>query len=180
MQSPSSAYSGYSKVVTTAGELLALAEQRYGECVKPTEISVEFWEGNHPETSFNGSFTHARIRIQKSDENFCRYQLAQEVVQCLSPVPPEELTFFDKGLAQLFAVSIGTNIRPPEDNEVQKKYAQARKLCQVLVEKCGDDIVRRLRDMQLYISKITPADIAAVCPCFSAENAKLLCQPWNG
>jgi len=120
MQFPNSAYSGYSSFNTTARQLLKLAEKRYGECVKPIKISVKEWDADHPETSFDPSFTQATIKIQKTDENQRRYQLAQEVVQCLSPVPPEQLTFFDKGLAQMFALSVGVKITPPEDNEIQK------------------------------------------------------------
>jgi hypothetical protein len=129
MQFPNSAYSGYSSLNTTAHELLKLAEECYGECVKPIKISVKEWDGDHPETFFDLSFTHATIKIQKTEGNERRYQLAQEVIQCLSPVPPDQLTFFDKGLAQVFALSVGVKITPPEDNEIQKQYAKARKLC---------------------------------------------------
>ncbi|PYK39734.1 MAG: hypothetical protein DME49_03075 [Verrucomicrobia bacterium] len=182
MQFPNSAYSGYSSLDAAAHELLKLAEKCYGECVKSIKISVKEWESDHPETFFNQSFTHATIKIQKVDENERRYQLAQEVVQCLSPVPPDQLTFFEKGLGQVFALSdrVGVKITPPEDNAIQKKYAEARRLCALLEKTCGEDIVHRLRKKrQQYISRITPDDISALCSKFPREDAELLCRPWN-
>ena len=180
MQFPNSAYSGYSSLIATAYQLLELAEECYGKSVKPVKMSVEEWESDHPETFFDLSFTHATIKIQKvqkGDENQRRYQLAQEVIQCLSPVPPDELTFLEKGLAQVFAhcpkVSVGI------EGTKNIKYAEARDLCESLMKNCGKDIVRRLREREPYIPRIKPDLIIEFCPNFPSELAKSLCKRWD-
>jgi len=159
-------------------DLFSIAEELYGDRVKRIPISVFEAECNGPQTFFGDSFTDAKILIQKikeDDENQRRYQLAQEVIHCLSPVPAKDLTFLEKGLAQLFAhspkVSVGI------ERTTNNKYAEARDLCESLEEKCGKDIVRRLRKKQRYISRITPDLIIELCSNFPCERATLLCRP---
>jgi hypothetical protein len=194
MEMPRYGYSGYSpsnsksndpssKDITgeckkLIGEFLLAAEKRYGKCVKPIKISVVEAKCEHPEVFFDGSFTQATIKIQENvDENQRRYQLAQEVLHCLSPVPPQELTALEEGLSQVFALSLSEGVGILKTNP---KYAKARELCESLAKTCGADIIRRLRDeKQRYISRLTSANVLELCPAFPPEDAELLCNPWS-
>jgi hypothetical protein len=166
---------------STVEELFTIAEEHYGDRVNRIPVSVFEAKCDGPQTFFGKAFADAKIRIQEIPENVNgnqrRYQLAQEIIHCLSPVPPNELTFFEKGLAQVFAhcpaVSVGI------ERTSNPKYAKARDLCESLERECGRDIVRGLRKKQPYISRIKPDLIIEVCPKFSSELAELLCKPWE-
>jgi hypothetical protein len=119
---------------STVEELFAIAEELYGDRVNRIPVSVFEAKCDGPQTFFGKAFGDAKIRIQEIPDNVNgnqrRYQLAQEIIHCLSPVPPNELTFFEKGLAQVFAhcprVSVGI-VRT-----MNPKYAKARDLCESL------------------------------------------------
>ena len=51
-------------------------------------------------------------------------------------------------------------------------------LCKNLEDVCGGNIVRRLRQQQPYISKITSAEIIKLCTKFPLEDAEALCERW--
>src|SRR5882724_6267841 len=91
-------------LVTTARQLLAVAELRFGRCVRPIdELCVT--QTGAPEIwfEFRESLIKATIRIHPNiDENQRWFQLSQEVVHCLSIVPPEEVTYLEEGLTQAF------------------------------------------------------------------------------
>jgi hypothetical protein len=157
-------------------QLLASAEQRYG----PRAHEVEFDVREEANAAIrveprNEALTKATVYIQSGiDLNQRRFQLALEGFHLLSMVPRHEVTFFEEGLSQIFALSETVGLLPSEDQH----YKKAHQLCQKLLDKCGADIVCRLRQKRRYISRITPVHILELCPRFSNSDAEALCQRW--
>ena len=157
-------------------QLLARAEQRYGQRAHEVEFDVRE-EANaairvEPR---NEALTKVTVYIQaRIDQNQRRFQLALEGFHLLSMVPRHEVTSFEEGLSQIFALSETVGLLPSNDVH----YKKARELCQRLLAECGDDIVRRLREIQPYISRITPTQIIDLCPEFPKADAESLCQRW--
>ena len=157
-------------------DLLVLAEEQYGERAHEVEFSVQERRGGPIAVEFhNESLTEAIVHIRADiDDNQRRFQLALEGFHLLSMVPRHEVTSFEEGLSQIFALSETVGLLPSNDVH----YKKARELCQRLLAECGDDIVRRLREIQPYISRITPTQIIDLCPEFPKADAESLCQRW--
>ena len=157
-------------------DLLVLAEEQYGERAHEVEFSVQERRGGPIAVEFhNESLTEATVHIEADiDDNQRRFQLALEGFHLLSPVPRHEVTFFEEGLSQIFAFRETVGLLPSGDPH----YRKARDLCEGLENICGNDIIRRLRERQPYISRVEPADVIALCPCFPAEDAESLCERW--
>jgi hypothetical protein len=162
-------------------DLLLRAEERYGERAHEVHFTVEENESTNETPApidvvfHNPALTEATVRIHAGvDANQRRFQLALEGFHLLSPVPRPEVTFLEEGLSQLFALEETVGLLPSDD----PNYRKAHDLCESLENTCGNDIVRRLRERQPYISRITPADILALCPLFPAEDAEALCDRW--
>jgi hypothetical protein len=162
-------------------DLLLRAEERYGERVHEVQFTVEENESTNEAPApidlvfHNAALTEATVRIHAGvDANQQRFQLALEGFHLLSPVPRSEVTFFEEGLSQIFALQETVGLLPSDDPNYKKAYD----LCGSLENTCGNDTVRRLRERQPYISRITPADILALCPLFPTEDAEALCERW--
>ncbi|SRR6266404_703963 len=157
-------------------ELLLRAEARYGKRAHYVEFDVrEEEEAEIRVEPHNEELTKVIVYIQAHvDDNQRRFQLALEGFHLLSMVPRHEVTFFEEGLSEIFALSETVGLLPSDDIH----YRKAHELCQKLLVDCGDDIVRRLRENQPYISRITPAEIMDLCPKFPKPDAESLCKRW--
>ena len=178
MSSSQTGHSGVNANDPTAvlGELLLTAQERYGKWVHEVRFTVQENQNGPIDVVFHDQFfTQATVRIQAGvDPNQRRFQLALETIHLLSPVSPEELTFFEEGLSQVFAFRMTEGLVVSND-----KYARAHKLCEALEKRCGGDIVRRLRKKEPYISRITSAQIIELCPGFPSDDAAFLCKRWS-
>jgi len=157
-------------------DLLLRAEARYGKQAHQVEFTVqEKEEGSIAVEFHNDALTNATVHIQANlNENQQRFQLALEGFHLLSPVPRHEVTYLEEGLSQIFALNETVGLLPENDIHYQK----AHRLCASLEQKCGSDIVRRLREHQAYISRITPAQIIDLCGTFPNGDAQSLCERW--
>jgi len=177
MQFPNSAYSGYSKPEDVLRQSLLVAEKRYGERVHEVDFTVEIdKKGPIAVVYHNQELSKATVHIRagSDDTNQQKFQLALEGFHLLSPVLRHKVTFLEEGMSQIFALSETVGLLPSDDVH----YKEAHALCKSLEKACGDDIVRRLRKKQRYISRITPDEIIALCPGFPRKDAEHLCKPW--
>ena len=87
--------------------MLLIAEKRYGERVHEVDFTVEIDRGPIAIVYHNKELTKATVHIQagSNDANQQKFQLALEGFHLLSPVPRHEVTFFEEGLSQIFALS---------------------------------------------------------------------------
>jgi hypothetical protein len=162
----------------TLEQLLLRAEKRYGKRAHGVEFDVsEKTDGPIAVEFHDRELTTATVHIQtcsEEDKNQRRFQLALEGFHLLSAVPRHEVTFLEEGLSEIFALTETVGLTPSDD----KEYKKAHELCTKLMAECGDDIIRRLRENQPYLSRITPAQIIDLCPEFPKSSAKSLCKRW--
>jgi hypothetical protein len=171
MTFPKTGYSGYSPV-KLANELLETAEKFYGKRLKLIKISVEHWKSDHPEATFDALFTHATIHVYQSDPNGYRFQLAHEIIHCLSSgVPSSEDTYLEEGLALVFALRMSQGMQPPNDID----YAAARATVEALESLCPDAVSKLRESKEPRLSKITAQQIVDVCPKVPRALADFLC-----
>lgn len=115
------------------GDMLDVAESFFGVRDKSyTLLGFEFWSGDHPIIRYSGNPTHIIIRLTERAQTDVReayYELAQEIVHCLAPVPTDELPTnrLEEGVTMWFAHyylknKIGRSMPLPDENS---PYRQA-------------------------------------------------------
>ena len=114
-------------------DLLKRAEQRYGKRTHKVDFTVKEKEKGPIGVEFHDlGLTKATVHIQaKIDDNQRRFQLALEGFHLLSPVPRNEVTYFEEGLSEIFALSETVGLLPGDDIH----YKKAHKLCESLAQK---------------------------------------------
>lgn len=150
-------------LTTILGDSLKKAEQRFGKRDSEYAIlGIEFVDLPVPYLWFLNDSKQIVIRLTlpcKDDFSQGVFQLAHEVVHCLSPVKAGEATILEEGLATLFSkeYSINHGRLVPAD----QKYLNACNLAEQLL-KIDKEIIKKLRNVQPTISLITEANILSV------------------
>lgn len=151
-------------LVSRLGEMLIMAEERFGERDKTyTIIGVEFME-NVQRTDYHGADVYKQIIIRLptcwlQDYLQCLYLLAHEVFHCISPMRGVPASRLEEGLATYFAkiymdhLGQGNNWTSHGAN-----YNDAMQDAEALL-RLDPDVIKKARTIQPVISLITSADL---------------------
>jgi hypothetical protein len=171
-------------LATRVGEILRLAEDRYGprDC-SFTMLGVEFTETG-PRTWFPGDCRQVVIQLSTSamnDEIRALYQLAHECVHLLDPVVFGLASVFEEGVATLFSAEYARRLQPSYSPS-EAKYGAAARLAQAALT-ASPDLIRRLRGEGTRFSAFIPQQLRSACPLLPERDCELLCanyQAWDG
>lgn len=166
------------------GQILALAEQWYGERDKSyTLLGIEFGSRN-PHIWYPGGGDGGRkdIIIQLSPECLLEhergcYQLAHEAVHLLSPLGGKYATNLEEGLAEAFAFSYMASHFRMFWPSMMPSYEAAKSSVQSLLQH-RPSIIKDLRQKQPTISLITAREIMEACPELDPVLAEFLGSPF--
>ncbi len=176
---------GYGFTFTLAsrlGQLLALAEERYGPRDQSyTVLGVEFTAGG-PQIWFPGDRRHVVIQLSLeclTQEWRAMWQLAHECVHLLSPVSNGPGTIVEEGLATLFAQEyMARTLGVPAPSTGMASYDDACARVGALLA-LAPDAIRRLRTIEPTICHISAALIRQVAPQVSELEARVLASPFD-
>lgn len=176
---------GYSWTITSAfGELLQVAEQRYGSRDRSwTPIGIEF-HGDRPMVWYPRAHdgrrqisiilsNNARLNITSA-----LYELAHEVIHVLSPTGGRDAPVIEEGLATKFALEVSALNPPAAVLPPGSPYAPALAAVEQLLAHEADAI-RQLRRREPEFRSMTAEIILDTYPDFDAAVARRLCTPWN-
>jgi len=150
--------SGYSWTITSKlGHMLNIAEEKYGPRDQSyTLLGVEFNQDDHPRIWYPGNCKHIIIQISMNcinDFNRAVFQVAHEVIHCLSPMGNKSAIVLEEGLANLFAIEYTSTHGNGVWSSVDQKYTDASDLVQQLIS-IDSEIIKKLRAVQPTISLI--------------------------
>lgn len=109
---------------------------------------------------------------------YAKFQLAHEIVHCLSPSGTSSTNVFEEGMAAWYQQRLATL---ELDNRVQlgdKRYAAARILFNRMQKKCKD-AVKSLRLIEPNMWKINKATFIRANVCLNAGLISLLTMPFS-
>ena len=174
---------------------LVEAETLFGPRLFPTmqQPTKIFFDGNRPGMVFgekdeDGKFKQFLIKLSKNAQTDIQrslYQLSHESVHLLSPVPWED-TMLEEGIACWYEVhwarKCPTSFPAWAQNvtyyEFQhKKYSEAKRLVTELLE-LDKTCIRRMREIEPQLGKITASLILQTVPNADPEAAKALVKKW--
>jgi hypothetical protein len=183
LASPLPSATGYSwTLATRLGEMLAMAEDRYGPRNRDfTPLGVEFVAGP-PQIWFPGDRWHVVIQLGLeclSDPLRACYQLAHECIHLLSPVPHGNITVLEDGLATHFAktyLRTSWSVWWAASGHAAYDAACARVEALLAID---PDAVKHLRATEPIISRISAELIQQAYPPVSADDARVLAAPFE-
>ena len=160
--------------------------------IRPTKI---YFEGNRPFMDFGernekGTFKQFLIRLSKSahtDLPRALFQLSHESVHLLSPIPWGD-TMLEEGMACWYeehwakkcptAFPIWAQDATDIYSFQQKKYSEAKRLVTELLE-LDKTCIRRMREIEPQLGKITAKLILQTVPKADPKSAKALVKKWS-
>jgi hypothetical protein len=168
---------GYSWTLTSRlGHMLSEAQEYYGNRdLSYTILGIEF-EINGPQTWYPGNCNHIAIQLTPdtaTDMIKGCYQLAHECIHLLSPLGARGANTLEEGLATYFAheyLKKHFNFSMPATIQ---SYERARNLVSELLT-IDHGAIKKLREKEPTISKITAQQITDQYPSLSVETAKAL------
>lgn len=176
---------GYSWTLTSAfGELLQIAEQRYGPRDRSwTPIGIEF-HGDRPMVWYPSPHdgrqqisiilsNNARLNIASA-----LYELAHEVIHVLAPTGARNAPVIEEGLATKFALEVSRHNPPAAVLPPNSPYAPALEAVELLLAHDADAI-RQIRLREPSFRSLTAEIILAAFPNFDGDVARQLCSPWE-
>ena len=168
---------GYSwTLVSRLGHMLRLAEERFGSRdTSYTILGIEF-EADGPQIWYPENCKHIAIQLTPDTATHmvkgC-YQLAHECIHLLAPTGGRDANTLEEGLATFFAHKYVQDAFRVAMPATMPSYEIARQHVARLLAIDGN-AVKRLREAQPTISKITAEQILSVCPSLEAEVAEAL------
>lgn len=156
---------GFSWTLTSKlGDILTQAEQAFGKRdMTWTILGVEFYHLPNPQVWYPGNRNHISIQLTincLTNFNEGVYQLAHEVVHCLSPTGGRfPATVLEEGIATFFAVDYATrNGHGDYSHIADPRYLNAFNLYQQLTT-ISPNIIRDIRLSHPTISQLTALDL---------------------
>ena len=180
--------SGFPYTLTLAsrfGQMLEMAEQRFGPRDKSyTILGFEFQAGL-PQIWFPGDGMNVIVQLDSSsmnDPNLPLFQLAHECIHLLTPVSSANVSVLEEGLATYFSKEYMTvhfgGVWLTGDQKYDRAEVLARKLLLF-----NADAIKTLRELVPVISRATAQDVLKICPSLSPQLAEQLVvtfQSWDG
>jgi hypothetical protein len=174
---------GYTWTLTTRlGELLSLAEARYGPRDRSyTLLGVEFC-ATGPRIWYPGDRRDVVIQLSLAaleSERLALYQLAHECVHLLGPSGTANASNLEEGLAVAFSwFSVEHTLGIPGESLTDDPayLAAGQRVRRLLAEDPG--LIRRLRNLGSDLWRPRPEDLRAAWPGLAAEEVTYLTQPF--
>ncbi len=150
---------GYSwTIVSKLGHILCEAETKYGERDKQyTILGIEIKNETQPGHWFPGNCKNIAIQLNQhcmEDMNRAVYQVAHEIIHCLSPTGGANANVLEEGLATHFSAEYAENYGHGIWAPKADKYKIALSLFETLLT-IDSDIIKKVRKIQPKISLIT-------------------------
>jgi hypothetical protein len=157
---------GHSWTITTKlGRILQEAESKYGERDKSfTILGVELNCLDYPQTWFPGNTKNIAIQITmecQNDLNRAVYQVAHEIIHCLSPKIGQKANYLEEGLATHFSIEFARNNGHGMWTTDNSKYETALRLIEQLFA-IEPEIIVQLRQKQPILSLVTKENILEI------------------
>lgn len=163
------------------GQILRLAEDRYGQRDHSyTPLGVEF-SPNGPQLWFPGNIRHVVIQLSlecRTEPLRAYYQLAHETVHLLSPTGGRDTTVLEEGLATYFSEMYMLEHFESPWHSGMESYSSARAHVKALLD-LDEQAIKRLREEQSKISSITAEEILSRYPEIGDAVATALTQPFT-
>ncbi|MBU1013262.1 MAG: hypothetical protein KKG99_09655 [Bacteroidetes bacterium] len=161
-------HNGFSYTLTTKlGDILNYAEAQYGKRdYSYTILGIEFYNLPIPQVWYPQNCKHYAIQLTARcliDFNEGIYELAHEVIHCLSPTAGQfPATVLEEGIATYFAVDYTQkNGHGNFSNITDQRYKNAYNLFSQLIA-FDIDIIKKVRQVQPTISLIAHSEIIAI------------------
>ncbi len=172
---------GYSwTLASRLGDALEKAEMLFGDRDKEyTILGVEFLSTEVPQIWYAGSGRHIAIQLSREalgDANQAFYQLAHEVVHCLSPTGAQGANVLEEGLAVWFSRwYMKTSGLGDHWNATLESYLEAGRLVEQLL-KIDMGLIKRLRGREPVLSQATPGALMKLHGDVEMTLAEGLCE----
>lgn len=173
---------GFSWTLTSKlGDILNQAEAAFGQRdMTWTILGVEFYHLPNPQVWYPGNRNHISIQLTipcLTNLNEGVYQLAHEVVHCLSPTGGRfPANVLEEGIATFFAVDYtARNGHGDYSNIADQRYLNAYNLYKELII-IAPNIIRDIRQTLPTISQITAIDLTTFNNQIPADLANQLTQ----
>jgi hypothetical protein len=166
-------------ITSKLGHIIRTAEENYG-CRDHTYtiLGVEFNQNGFPGIWFPGNCKHIVIQITMNcfnDINRAVFQVAHEVIHCLSPNGSNSANIMEEGLATLFSIEYtlanGHGIWSSDDQKYTNAYFLVKQLLTIDME-----IIKKMRQIQPVLSLIDKNLILSTNSNVPAELAAKLTQ----
>jgi hypothetical protein len=168
-------------IVTILGKALQEAEKCFGPRDKSyTILGVEICENcERAQVWFPVSKKYLVIQLNQVNLGSAIYQMAHEVIHCISPIAPGSTSILEEGLAvyfsDLFSQKYGcVSVICTEDSA----YLKAESLVIDLL-KIDKDVIKKVRKIQPVISKITVKNFRKVNKKIPKKLLEELCQEFK-
>jgi hypothetical protein len=162
------------------GDMLRLAEERYGpRDLNYAILGIEFG-GDIPHIWFPGNCHHVIVQIARyciNNLQHAYYQLAHECIHLLSPTGNANTIVLEEGLATHFSAAYMQEQFQSNWYPGPGPYHDACLRVQQLLA-VDPTIIRTVRQQQATIAEISVADLRAANPNVGEELANTLTQPF--
>lgn len=148
---------GHSWTITSKlSHIIQTAECNYGERDKTyTILGVEFTNNGNPQIWYPGNCKHIAIQITmncQNDLNRAVFQVAHEVIHCLSPSGGQNANVLEEGLANLFSIEYCKKFGHGNSwVSSQQEYTDASKKVKQLLE-IDKEIIKKIRTIHKTVS----------------------------
>ncbi len=169
---------GYSlTLVSRLGEMLRLAEEMYGRRDNEyTILGIEF-SSDGPKICYPGNCKNVAIQLGRSamtDNDQACYQLAHECIHLLSPNGKNGASNLEEGLATYnSAYYMKNEMRQANWQASLPSYVKVEKLVRKIMD-ADPQAIKRMRQSELTISKITAELLQKESQVLNADEAKFL------
>lgn len=162
-------------ITSRLGDILHEIEEKYGARDKSyTILGVETTSRSTPQIWFPGSRKHVIIQITENcqfDLNHAIYQVAHEAIHCLNPVPLNESSVLEEGLATYFSSQYClSNLKGNPFIITDEKYSEAHDLVEELIL-LDPECIKKIRRIEPSLSKVESSLILRIVPTASTELA---------
>lgn len=171
--------SGYTWTISSLlSKALHHAEEKFGPRIDDFFYAGHEFIEDGPRIWFPGNRNHVIIQLSMGslEELGCAlYELSHEVVHLLCPVVNGTATNLEEGLATWFSENFTVDgITAPHASSMPC-YSAARDAISELLA-CDPYCIKKMREVEPYLSKISESQILENCPSFPEDKAGFLSE----
>jgi hypothetical protein len=173
---------GYSwTIVSKLGNIINVAETRYGKRdYSYTILGIELTQEDCPQIWYPGNCKDIIIQITKdclNNMNQAIFQVAHEVIHCLSPNSGRKANALEEGLATLFATQYIQENNHGNYHASKPEYIDAYNLASNFLS-VDPNIIKKIREIEPTISLINRDLILSVNPNMQLDLILKLLMPF--
>lgn len=173
--------SGYTYTIASrVSHALREVEDLFGPKAPGFFYAGHEFRNSNPQLWFPGNCGHVVMQLSlecMQDFNQAIFQLSHEVVHLLGPQAKGNSTHLEEGMATWFSERYTLRETGRAIRSQMPCYAAARDAVATLME-ADPTCIRRMREEQPFVSKITSGMVSRFCPDLPEDQARFLCEPF--